>query len=298
MMTGNPLYPFLYEVFGGRGWDPEQARLYDLFVRSQGMGRGFLDYLLLPWNVSINARMGSPQFDGILGPIFILTLPFAVGMRKIAIGAKIAMFYCLFAFVFWASSPQQIRYLIPFLPFLAIMTGYILSYYQRRKSVFCLLAVFVAGGLGFNAYYIMKDFVKVRPLGVITGLEDRGHFLSRVVPSYTMFQYVNTHLPEDSKVFLIYMKNFGYLCERQYYSDSIFESYTIQKLLAHSATRADVYHGLKERSFTHILYDINYISGHMSTFSDVEKEMFLAFQERYLKLLKSDKGRYYLYRLV
>jgi hypothetical protein len=112
-----------------------------------------------------------------------------------------------------------------------------------------------------------------------------------------MFQYVNTRLPEDSNVFLIYMKNLGYLCDRPYYSDSMFESYTIEKILAHAATPADVYHALKERSFTHLLYDINYIWGHMSTLSAQEKDMFLAFQETYLVPMKTEKGRYYLYRL-
>ncbi len=298
MMTGNPFYPFVYGIFGGKGLDPEQARLYDLFVRSLGTGRGFFDYLLLPWNVSVNARMNSPQFDGILGPVFLLTLPFVVGMRKIAISAKVIIVYCLLIFIFWASSAQQIRYLIPIFPFLAMMTAYILSYYRSRKRVFAVLAVFVAGSLAFNGYHMVKDFVRIRPVDVITGQEDRDTFLSRLIPSYTMFQYVNTHLPEDSNVFLIYMKNLGYLCDRPYYSDSMFESYTIQEILARSESHTDIYDSLRERGFTHMLFDVNYVSGNMSTFSDVEKKIFLAFQEKHLKLLKSDKGRYYLYRLV
>jgi len=298
LMTGNPFYPFLYGIFDGRGWDPEQARLYDLFVHSLGMGRGLLDYLLLPWNVSVNATMHSPRFDGVLGPVFILTLPFAIGMRKIAVAAKIAMAYCLFTFMFWASSAQQIRYLIPVFPFLAIMTAYVLSYYRRRRAVFGVLVVLIVGSLGFNGYHIVKDFLKIRPVGVITGFENREAFLNRMVPAYAMFQHVKTQLPEDSKIFLVYMKNLGYLCDRPYYSDSMFESYTIQKILAQSSTPSEVYVSLKERDFTHILYDIDYISGNMSTFSAQQKDLFSAFQKKYLELIKAENGRYYLYRLV
>lgn len=297
LMTGNPFYPFLYGIFGGRGWDPEQARLYDLFVRSLGMGMGLLDYLLLPWNVSVNARMHSPQFDGVLGPVFLLTLPFAVGMRKIAVGAKIAMVYCLFAFMFWASSAQQIRYLIPVFPFLAIMTAYVLSYYRRRKAVFALLAVLVAGGIGFNACHILGHFLKTGPAGVLMGLEDRETFLDRMVPSYAVFQYVNKELPEDSKIFFIYMKNPGYLCDRAFYSDSMFESYTIQKILDQSSTPAQVSGLLKERGFTHILYDVNYVLGNMSTFSAQQKALFCDFRKKHLELMETEKERYYLYRL-
>jgi hypothetical protein len=298
IMTGNPFYPFLYKIFDGRGWDPEQARLYDVFVHSLGMGRGFWDYLLLPWNVSVKARMHSPQFDGILGPVFILILPFAFGMRKIAIGVKIAMVYCLFTFIFWASSAQQIRYLIPVFPFLALMIAYVLSYYHRRRALFGMLLVLISGSLGFNGYHIVRDFLKIRPVGVITGLEDRDAFLNRMIPSYAMFQYVNRELPEDSKIFLIYMKNLGYLCDRPYYSDSMFESYTIQKILGQSATPEDVCAHLREGGFTHMLYDINYVSGEMSTFSEQEKDLFFAFKEKCLVLTNAEKERYYLYRLL
>ncbi|MEJ2068739.1 MAG: hypothetical protein P8Y09_12520, partial [Deltaproteobacteria bacterium] len=139
---------------------------------------------------------------------------------------------------------------------------------------------------------------EIRPVGVITGQEDRDAFLSRLLPSYAMFQYVNMHLPEDSHVFLIYMKNLGYLCDRPYYSDSMFESYTIQEILARSESPAAIYDSLRKRGFTHILYDVNYVCGSMSPFSDAEKKTFLVFQEKHLRLLKSDRGRYYLYRLV
>ncbi len=297
IMTGNPFYPFMYGIFGGKGLDPEQARLYDLFIGSLGMGRGLWDFLLLPWNVSVNARMNSPQFDGILGPVFILILPFAFGMRKIAIEAKIVLIYCLLAFMFWASSAQQIRYLIPIFPFLAMITAYVLSYYRPRRGVFAVLAVLITGSLAVNGYHVVKDFVEIRPVNVVIGEEDRDTFLSRMIPSYTMFQYVNTHLPEDSKVFLIYMKNRGYLCDLPYYSDSMFESYTIEKILAQAATPADVYRTFAEKGWTHILYDIHYVFGDMSTFSAEEKDMFLAFQEKYLALIRTDEGQYYLYGL-
>ena len=33
------------------------------------------------------------------------------------------------------------------------------------------------------------------------------------------------------RVFLIYMKNFTFLCDRDCYSDSMFEAHTLQKIL-------------------------------------------------------------------
>ena len=93
IVTGNPFYPFFYGYFGGRGWDADQARLYDLFIQNLGMGRALLDYLLLPWNLSFRAKMDSPQFDGILGPIFLLTLPFLAGLRRWETPVRVIIVY-------------------------------------------------------------------------------------------------------------------------------------------------------------------------------------------------------------
>ena len=298
IMTGNPLYPLFYEIFGGRGWSAEQAGYYDTFIRSLGMGRDLVDYLLLPWNLSFCAKMNSPIFDGLIGPVFILVLPFAIGMRKIAIEMKIVLVYCLLAFIFWASSAQQIRYLIPLFPFLAIMTSLTISYYRNKKIIFALLSIFIIAGLVFNGYHILRDFKRIGPLGVLTGHEDKDVFLTRMIPSYKILKHVNTQLPEKSYVFTIYMKHLTYLFNRHFYSDSMFESYAIETILNNSKTPEDVRLALKRKGFTHILYDINYVTGDVGTLSEENKKLFLAFQNRYLKLLKSDKNRYYLYRFL
>jgi len=193
--------------------------------------------------------------------------------------------------------PSRFVYLIPVFPFLAIMSGYILSCYREKKAIFTVLTVFIIVSLGFNGYHIIRDFRKIRPLGIVSGLEERESFLNRMIHSYSMFQHVNNHLPGNTKLFFIYMKNLGYLCDRPYYSDSMFESYTIEKILARSATPEEVSLALSKRGFTHILYDINYVTGKFSTFSDQAKTLFLLFQEKHLELIKIEKRRYYLYKI-
>ena len=298
IMTGNPLYPLFYEIFGGRGWSAEQAGSYDTFIRILGMGRDLVDYLLLPWNLSFYAKMNSPIFDGLIGPVFILVLPFAIGMRKIAIEMKIVWVYCILAFCFWASSAQQIRYLIPLFPFLAIMVSLTISHYRNNKKIFTLLSIFIIAGLVFNGYHILRDFKRICPLGVLSGHENKDAFLTRMIPSYEIIRHVNTQLPEESYVFAIYMKHPAYLFNRPFYSDSMFESYTIETILNNSKTTEDVRLALKKKGFTHILYDINYVMSDDGTLSEGNKALFTAFQNKYLALEKSDKKRYFLYRFV
>jgi hypothetical protein len=128
-------------------------------------------------------------------------------------------------------------------------------------------------------------------------MESRREFLSRLIPSYDMFHYVNTLLPLDAKVFLIYMRNPGFLCKRAYFSDSMFESFTIQKYLSRCTSTADLYDRLKKSGFTHFLYDDQFVFGGKSAFSQIEKERFAAFQTRYLKQVKSSNSIYRLYAL-
>jgi len=298
ILTGNPLYPFLYTIFGGIGWDMELSRQYDLFLKSLGMGRGLLDYLLLPWNLSFHAKMNNPAFDGILGPLFILTLPFAAGVRNMPAPLKTAMAYCGITFGFWAASAHQIRYLMPIFPFLAILVGYILGYYRHHRVIFSLLTILVVIGVAFNGYHILRDVQVIRPFAVLIGKESRRAYMGRMIPSYDIFHYCNTHLPENAKIFLIYMKNPGFLCDRSYYSDSVMESHTIEKILSRAQTPQQVYQELKSMGFTHILYDFRYIFGERSPFSSANKELMLAFHSMHTELIKSEKERYYLFRLV
>jgi hypothetical protein len=297
ILTDNPFYPFLSGIFGGRGWEPEQARSYDLFVSSLGMGRTWMDYLLLPWNVSLRAELSSPRFDGLLGPMFILIIPFAIGIRRISVPMKVITVYCIITFMFWASSAQQLRYLIPIFPFLAIITGSILAFYRKRALLFGILSLIIAGSLAFNMYHISRDFFKAMPVGVVIGTESREAYLGRMLPSYNMFRFVNMNLPPDSRIFLIYMKNWTFLCDQDCYSDSMFESYTIQKILAHASTPASAAGKLKAMGFTHILCDERYIYGISSVFSEDEKTAFSRLEKGYLQLIRSE-GPYHLYSLI
>jgi hypothetical protein len=63
----------------------------------------------------------------------------------------------------------------------------------------------------------------------------------------------------------------------------MFESYTIQKILAHASTPGSAAGQLKAMGFTHILGDEMYIYGISSVFSEDEKTAFSRFEKDYLR---------------
>lgn len=298
VLTGNPLYPFFFGLFGGSGWDADQARRYDLFHRTLGMGRTFWDYLLLPWNISLHAKMYSPRFDGVVGPIFLLTLPFLAGVKKMATGVKITLVFCGVMFVFWAANVQQIRYLIPIFPFLSLLVVWVYTDYRRhRKPMAPLIAAGIVCGITAGGYHITRQFHTARPTAFIMGSESRADFYRRHIPAYDSFAYINTHLPEDAKIFMIYMKNLGYLCDRPYYSDSILESHTLEKILAAGDTSESIRLSMINRGFTHLLYDARLLLGDSGPLSDRDRDRFLQFQMQHADTIKIVGDRFHLLRI-
>ena len=161
-----------------------------------------------------------------------------------------------------------------------------------------LLIFFVGIGLCVNGYHISKEYIKIKSHRYVIWKENRDTFLARSIPSYQMFQHINTHLPPDAKIFFIYMKNLGFLCNRTYYSDSMFESYTIQKLLSRPQAPDALHRFLRNSGFTHVLFDTNYVIGPKSALTDGQKQLFLEFKNRFLNHVKSENRRYYLYRVT
>lgn len=284
--TGNPFHPFLYSIFGGRGWDADQARIYDIMVQNLGMGRGLLDYILLPFNLSFRAKMDSITFDGVIGPVFFFALPFVALIRR-EITVSLILVFSFFSFLFWASSAQQIRYLIHLFPLLAIVVGATVSRIQGKKIVYPLLLLLIGGSIAFNGSTIARDFIKTSPFKVAVGLESREKFLSRAVAIYPMYRFVNEHLPADAKIFLIYVKNYTFFCERDCYSDAMFETHTIGKILHQFSTPEDIAAALKRDGFTHLMYDARYLGGPMSPLLAKEQERFARFQNQCLANIAS-----------
>jgi hypothetical protein len=53
LWTGNPVFPFAYEIFGGRGWTAQMAADYTRDQAVYGFGRSPSDWLWLPWRFSM-----------------------------------------------------------------------------------------------------------------------------------------------------------------------------------------------------------------------------------------------------
>lgn len=259
--TGSPIFPFYMSIWKGEaaGWDVERSALFQA-MNSQygGYEKGALDYLLSPFRISVLAQPEqAPLFDGVIGVAFLIGLPVLLwALWKFASAAevKVAAGVCGVMFLFWLFSSQQIRYLLPILPALAVgicASGQVIS--REKKALgpvwqVSLFASAVAALVTGAAWFLQKA-----PLRVVLGGEPRDAYLSRNIDYYPYYQALNTDTPADALVWLINMRRDTYNLDRPYFSDYLFEDWTLRKMVWESKGAGELKAKAKARGFNYIL---------------------------------------------
>ena len=98
----NPMFPYL-------GWSESFQSL-----EKYGVGRGWKDLLMLPWNILIYAETDSYRFLGALHPLWIALPFFFVRTRRRLWGVVLC------GWLFFTAGPHWIRHLLPLLPLAAL----------------------------------------------------------------------------------------------------------------------------------------------------------------------------------
>lgn len=243
--TGSPLFPFYLSVWKGAapGWDVERSNLFQV-MNSQygGVDQAPVNYLLAPLRLSLAAQPEDANlYDGVLGAAFLIGLPLLwFGLRRKTNGAitSLAAISGIY-FLFWLFSSEQIRYLLPIVPLLAIAiaasgdstedTGMRKTWYYAfgLASLLCVLTSL--------AWFSMRS-----PLRVVLGGETRDEYLARNIDYYPYYQIINSSTAASDRIWLINMRRDTYNLDRPYFSDYLFEDWTLRKLLWESKSIDDL----------------------------------------------------------
>ncbi len=261
VQTGSPVFPFYLNVWNGAapGWDAKRSVWFQV-INSQygGSAKSIIDYLIAPVAVSLRAQPELPQyFDGVLGVVFLFGLPLIIWAYRRSLldsSIKIALLISGCLFVFWLFTSQQLRYLLPIFPTLAVVivfSSYALTQDKkvlRQTLGIALLIISIISGSTSLAWFAQKS-----PLQVVFGGESTEDFLTRSLDYYPYYQIINTQFPENSKIWLINMRRDTYYLNRPYFSDYMFEDYTFKKLVEESKNTAELQSKIKQLGITHLL---------------------------------------------
>jgi hypothetical protein len=254
--TGSPLFPFYLTIWPAEapGWDLERSRLYETLFSLYGDTRTALDYLLTPWRLAVAAQPDQPQFyDGVLGIAVAFALPavaWALWTRRLDTELRLAVVVSAALFGFWLFSSQQLRYLLPALPGLAVAAA---AAGSRLGPAAPAARVLLLAGAALGLPVVLAWFLALDPARVVLGGEGRAEFLRRRLDYYPYYEVVNRELPPDAKVWLINMRRDTYHLERPYFSDFIFEDYTLARLVRSASGVEEIRARVRAAGITHLL---------------------------------------------
>ncbi len=252
-LTGSPVFPFYMNIFGGSapGWD-EQRSLVDQLsnTRYGGYPKSVIDYAITPLRVSLTAEPDEPAaFDGVLGFSFLFGVPlllFAWKRKQLDVEWLVASAIASLWFVFWIFSSQQLRYLLPALPALAVAIVAASSALESRlKTILWVTAI--------PALLVMITwFAQQNPLAVLIGAESRDHYLARSIDHYSIYAEANRSLPQDARVWLVDVRGDTYHIERSHLSEFRIE-HTFPQLVFSSNSTNELRSRVREQKVTHLL---------------------------------------------
>ena len=301
--TGNPVAPFFLTFFGGENlmnWDITRSQQQFQYYSSFGMGHGIKDFLLLPINLTFFSEPHSLKFDGQIGILYFLLLPALFSLNRKSLPMVVVFLVLL---VFWFIQTQYIRLLAPAFAFLSILLvkGIEQGVQQHEASIGkkekYFLTLLLALGLMFNTSIIFKEWLRIQPLPYLFNQENRDQFLTRQISAYPLYQDTNKMLGGKDKVLLVYMRNLGYLMDRPFYSDTLFEAHTLIKIIDEGVYAEDIIIRLKKLGITHILFNYQFVFGESSAFSLGERAILKNFLIRHAEQI-SRKNEFFLYRFM
>jgi len=247
--TGNPVYPLLYAWFGGPEWSPSLAEQFLRWQQSIGMGRQFVDYLLLPFRLVFQSGDGYGHFDGRISPVWSVVLPAGLAVARSNPVVRRSLAVAGLYFVAWAATSQQARFLIPIMPLLAIAGGVSIDRLLARLSI---RSARVAAMAAVSCMLLWSS------RSVITGggrvaRDMLTQDVSVSAEAKTVYEFISANLPADARLMML-NTNRGFFVDREYIADSFFEASQINALILEgSSDAAGVSRRLHERGITHVL---------------------------------------------
>jgi len=241
---GNPVYPFLSEVFGS---DPGATEAHETLPESKSpLGRSFAGALSAPWHVTMQPeRFGGRGHQ--LGVIWLAAIPGVLisrRLRGLGVLAGVGFAYC----VLWYVLRQNVRFLLPAVPLAAVVAVWVWVEMRRFPALPRWLA-----GASFAAAmgaYALIPLARARgQLPVALGLESRDDYLLRHEPTWPAAGVMNQWFGADAHLLSQDYRAFRFQCR-------VTRENVYRRRTGYDRTitdPADLSRTLRRAGFTHLL---------------------------------------------
>ena len=188
-ITGNPVYPFMYEIFGS-GWTNEIGK-------HLGYVRGFFGFFRLPWDLVMHMEsFGGEQ----IGFLFLAAMPSVFFMKWKDRGVQYLAFFVLAYTAIWFIVAPNIRFLFPIFPVIwLLLSGGLGEEIYIKK--FKILKTFVIGALLFNLGLVV--YYNLDPLMVFAGKITKEEYLAKKERAYKAASWINDNTGQDTLLVMV-----------------------------------------------------------------------------------------------
>ncbi|RPJ58815.1 MAG: phospholipid carrier-dependent glycosyltransferase [Acidobacteria bacterium] len=253
-LTGWPLFPFslpLFSLSPGVNWDRERAALLLKFLTDFGVASqsSFVDRLLGPILVFIKGRFsGMHAYQGVASPLFLLVPLLWWRVRPKPAPLKQLLVFSALFLGYWTLTTQQVRFLLPVLPGLALLLAVGLKAVGSR-GLHAMVWLLLAANLAIGVNHILE----YDPIPYWTGQESKSSYISRHVSAYGTYQDVSGIVGQEGRVYMVCASNLLYYFDSPVRTDYLFEDYRFGQVVSASTKPLEILAFLQSQGATHLL---------------------------------------------
>lgn len=190
IVTGNPVYPFFYNVFNS-GWPSDLGK-------HMGYMKGIIGFFRLPWDLVIHLDSFGAEQIGVISLAFLPAIFFAPFKKRVV--QLLAVFIILYAAIWFYIDPN-IRFAFAGLAVFYLLIALGLSAFFKKYNSFViasLLSICILFNLSLCLYYNL-DAIKLAGRAI-----DEKSYFYKTERTHPVAEFVNETLPENSLLIVVF----------------------------------------------------------------------------------------------
>jgi hypothetical protein len=240
IVTGNPLYPNLPSLLGGKWWSVVQDMQYHRALASVDLSTvspSVWAWLRIPWNLVTSTNLYSPV-------LMVLALLAPLLPRSYREGRWQILLMVYPGVLLWALVLPFSRYLLSALPLLVVASTLVLEPMARRRWLW--IGVQCAILLTLVTHTRLPDRKWDRLL-----TENRQAYVEKRGLN-PLWRQVNERLPPSAKLMLVF-ENRALFLDRDFWLDSAYEAPSSMEILRKAGSASEAARSLRESGITHLV---------------------------------------------
>ncbi len=220
LLSGNPVWPFLGAVFGYRFWDPIDVASVTWSLRHEGGPQSLRALLALPWSLATGRFPGVSTLAPGLFALFPIGLAWSLWARSRRWLALVTAGFV----VFWFFTTQQVRFLVPAIPAVCLLSAGAISRLadrflpiRRPIATAVLTSAAVLLGIALVPREEARKIVR-RELPPVDEASRAAYFSSRL-PSYPLYRQLNAEHGRRYTIYAFHDETMTYFCEGRHLGD-------------------------------------------------------------------------------